>query len=85
MSNSHLLSLKRKPNHIVTGIAIFMLFNSNSAFAYLDPGTGSMMLQGLIALIASIAGAASFYWARIKSFFCKSKKTTMEQSSKEKV
>jgi hypothetical protein len=36
--------------------------------AYLDPGTGSMLLQGLIAGIAVALGTVSLYWHRFKSF-----------------
>jgi hypothetical protein len=30
--------------------------------AYLDPGTGSMLLQGAIAVIAATLAAAGVYW-----------------------
>jgi hypothetical protein len=33
--------------------------------AYLDPGTGSMLLQLLVGGIAAIGVAAKFYWRRI--------------------
>ena len=36
-------------------LAIFLLLQPAAAFAYLDPGTGSMILQGLVAAIA-VAG-----------------------------
>jgi len=37
-------------------------------FAYLDPGTGSMFLQGLIAVIAATLAAASVYWRALRGF-----------------
>lgn len=37
------------------------------AYAYLDPGTGSILLQGLIAAIAGVAVIGRLYWSRIKS------------------
>ncbi len=37
------------------------------AHAYLDPGTGSIILQGLIAGFLVISAAASVFWQRIKS------------------
>ena len=43
-----------------------------SAFAYLDPGTGSIILQGLIAGLAAAAVVMKTYWYKIKSFFVKS-------------
>ena len=41
----------------------------NSAYAYLDPGTGSILLQGAIAGIAGILLAVRTYWARITGVF----------------
>lgn len=40
-----------------------------SAQAYIDPGTGSLILQGLVAAVAGVAVAAGVYWNRIKAFF----------------
>jgi len=42
---------------------------SSSASAYLDPGTGSILLQGLIGGIASGMYIARLYWAKIRAFF----------------
>ena len=39
------------------------------AFAYLDPGTGSILIQGLIATIAAATTFASLFWQRIKRGF----------------
>jgi len=54
-----------------------------SAYAYLDPGTGSIILQGLLAAVAGIIVAGKLYWARIKSFFPSifSRRSTQEQHS----
>jgi hypothetical protein len=38
------------------------------AHAYLDPGTGSILLQGLIAAIAGGLVAARLYWSKVKHF-----------------
>ena len=50
------------------------IFIQSNAYAYIDPGTGSIMLQALIGGIAAAGAAISFYWSRIKSFFSKKKK-----------
>ena len=39
------------------------------AYAYLDPGTGSMMLQLLLGGVAGAAVVGNLYWQRIKAFF----------------
>ena len=51
-------------------LILFILFPSKS-FAYLDPGTGSMLLQALIGLIASLFTTFYIFWNKIKLFFKK--------------
>jgi len=43
-----------------------------SSHAYLDPGTGSILIQSLIAATAAAAIVIKTYWYRIKGFFSKS-------------
>jgi len=49
------------------------------ALAYLDPGTGSVILQAILASIAAASATITFYWKKIKikikSFFTKKNKT----------
>lgn len=40
-----------------------------SAFAYLDPSTGSMVVSAIVGIFASIALAVKTYWYKIKAFF----------------
>lgn len=44
------------------------------AFAYLDPGTGSMILQGLIGGIAAGIFVLQTYWRRLRGLFKKEPK-----------
>ena len=39
-----------------------------TALAYLDPGTGSMLLQGLIALIGGVMATIGIYWRALMGF-----------------
>jgi hypothetical protein len=39
------------------------------AYAYLDPGTASLLLQGIIGGVAATTAAAGVYMGRIKNFF----------------
>jgi hypothetical protein len=39
------------------------------AFAYLDPGTGSLLIQGLIASVAAAGALAKLYWHKIVGLF----------------
>jgi hypothetical protein len=50
-------------------IACLTVLYASPAHAYLDPGTGSIILQGLLAGIAAAMAAAGLYWARVKNFF----------------
>lgn len=43
-------------------------FAALPAHAYLDPGTGSIILQSLLAGIAVAIGVLRLYWQRFKSF-----------------
>ena len=49
----------------------FILFSSivpATAFAYLDPGTGSMLLQVILGGIAAVGVAIKLFWYRIIAF-----------------
>ena len=43
------------------------------AHAYLDPGSGSMLVQLLAAGAAGVAVLVKLYWARIKARLCSPK------------
>jgi hypothetical protein len=55
-------------------IASSMIFVSLStfvepAFAYLDPGTGGMLIQIILGGVAGLAVAGKLFWHQLKSFF----------------
>jgi len=50
-------------------VPAMLLFSTQDAYAYLDPGTGSMLLQGLIGGIAGGLFAIRLYWGKLKSRF----------------
>jgi hypothetical protein len=51
------------------GVALVCLAAPGEAQAYLDAGTGSMLLQVIIASAAGTLIAIRVYWARIKARF----------------
>lgn len=66
-------------------IFIFLLISTVNSYAYLDPGTGSMIIAAIAAAIASVATFISFYWNKLKNFFKKNKendKNEKENSDK---
>jgi hypothetical protein len=46
-----------------------VLFAERPASAYLDPGSGSMLLQVLLGGVAGVAVIAKLYWGRLLSLF----------------
>jgi hypothetical protein len=58
-------------DYVFFGIALLML--PGSAYAYLDPGTGTLIVQSIIGAVAAALVAMKVYWYQIKSFFSKSK------------
>ena len=57
--------------HFFAWILLFFLTFNNSAYAYLDPGTGSMILQGIVAGIAAFFTGLIFYWRKLQIFLKK--------------
>jgi len=54
---------------LITGLFAVLLLTPVSAFAYLDPTTGSMIISAIVGLFASLVLAIKTYWYRIKAFF----------------
>jgi hypothetical protein len=48
--------------------AVILCLSTSSAFAYLDPGTGSIILQVLLGGIAGLAVALKLYWHQLLSW-----------------
>lgn len=45
----------------------------SKALAYIDPGTGSIVIQSIIATIAGVGFACKVYWSNIKNYFSRKK------------
>ena len=54
-------------------VLLVMLF-PKIAYAYLDPGTGSYLIQAVIALLATGGFLIKTYWNNIKKFLNKKSK-----------
>lgn len=52
-------------------LAVAALTQPTAAFAYLDPGTGSLILQGLLAAVAGALFTAKLYWFKVQAFWTK--------------
>jgi hypothetical protein len=54
----------KQSNFSIVALLCLALLPIN-AFAYLDPGTGSAMLQGILGALAAIAMVMKLYWHRL--------------------
>ncbi len=61
---------------------LFLIAFSNQAHAYLDPGTGSMILQVVLGGIAMGFATLSVYYQRVKSFFSGRSKSQKRDSGR---
>ena len=50
-------------------VIVLLLLPARDAYAYLDPGTGSFLLQAVIAVVMGALLTLKLYWHRLKSFF----------------
>ena len=63
---------------ILTAIICIISLTAQQAFAYLDPASGSMILQGILAGIAAVGVSVGIFWRRLKLIFSSRKKSTDE-------
>ena len=61
--------MKNPPVFIALLGSLLLLAMTGPAHAYLDPGTGSILLQMLLGGVAGGLVVIRLYWARIKSWF----------------
>jgi hypothetical protein len=60
-----------KNNKLLTLSFVYLLCSISNSHAYLDPGTGSIILQAILGFIAAAAATMSIYWAKFKSIINK--------------
>ena len=56
---------------IISKITFLLFFLTSPAYAYLDPGTGNIIIQAILAFIATTITTLSFYWTKVKIFLSK--------------
>lgn len=49
-------------------LPLLFLGHMGGVFAYLDPGSGSMILQAVVGGVAAVAVFGKFYWRRFLRF-----------------
>ena len=59
----------QKAGYSVLSLLFLSLVAPPAAFAYLDPGSGSMLLQLVLGGLAGLAVIAKLYWHRLLALF----------------
>ena len=71
---------EQKGSAIMIGVIFLFLLSMNTAYAYLDPGTGSILLQALFAGIAGLCALLKIYWNKITEWFKSDKKERADET-----
>jgi len=76
----------KKLNFKLLLTTLWIILYASPAYAYLDPGAGSMLVQGLIGGFAVAMSFISLYWQKVKSFFVKDEEvdTTIDPDLEDK-
>ncbi len=70
--------------HRITVTILLLFAASQSAFAYIDPVTGSFLLQGAIGAIAAILASFRSVRVKIADFFTSKKKDAQRRDNEPK-
>ena len=62
-------------------VAILFLLYMTDTEAYLDPGTGSMLLQVILGGVAAVGVAVKLYWHKLRVVFGMGKKEDPEDDT----
>ena len=62
-------------------LVVLLMLLASDALAYLDPGTGSMLLHVILGGIAAIGVAIKLYWHKLRAALGMSKKADPEDES----
>jgi len=62
-------------------VTVLLMLMFTDAIAYLDPGTGSMLLQVILGGIAAVGVAIKLYWHRLRAAFGMAKKPDPDDES----
>ena len=63
-------------------IFTYFFFLSTEAHAYLDPGTGSIIIQAILGGVAAFFTTIAIYWEKVKNFLKKYTKKNKENKNR---
>ena len=58
-----------KAVEVIVSVMLALILIPTRSDAYIDPGTGSFVLQMLVAAVLGVVFALKMYWQRLKTFF----------------
>ena len=67
-----------------TILVLYIILLPSNAYAYLDPGTGSIILQAILGFIAAAIASISVYWTKFKMLINKIFKKKKEEENLKK-
>ena len=76
------MNLTRDTAGFAFGLAFVVMLMPRPALAYIDPGTGSMILQLVLGGIAGALVVGKMYWQKLLAFFRNSSKTSQKETEK---
>ncbi len=50
-------------------VVIFFTLSTSNSYAYLDPGSASIIIQAVLAALAGALMTAKYWWYRLKALF----------------
>jgi len=53
---------------LIFGISLLHVFTISDAYAYIDPGSGSLVIQIIIGALVGVGITVKIYWYRLKGF-----------------
>ncbi len=68
-------------NNFLKSVVLAAVLVPVPVFAYLDPGTGSMLLQVILGGVAAVAVALKLFWYRIIALLGFKKKPSSEEDA----
>ena len=63
------VSQGNRVRHLSVVLLLLVVVFSRDVYAYLDPGTGSLIFQTLVAALAAVAYGFRSYWGKIRTLF----------------
>jgi len=53
---------------LIFGISLLHVFTISDAYAYIDPGTGSLVIQVILGALVGVGITVKIYWYKLKGF-----------------